>query len=44
MSKLVLYSNNNIFEQVCDYLYNNYSEQFNDIEYTSNIKDTYILF
>lgn len=37
MSKLVLISSNSIFENVCVYLYNNYSDQFNDIVYIQNI-------
>ena len=37
MYKLVLISSNDIFDYVCDYLYNNYSEEFNDIVYIENI-------
>lgn len=37
MPKLEVISNNNIFEYACEYLYNNYSQNFNNILYVQNI-------
>ena len=35
---LVLFTNNKVYNKVCEYIYNKYNESFNHIEYIQNIK------
>ena len=35
---LVLFTNNNVYDKVCEYIYNKYNDYFNHIEYIQNIK------
>lgn len=35
---LVLFTNNNVYDKVCEYIYNKYNQSFNNIEYIQNIK------